>query len=77
MLLVHLLAAGLHGEEREHIFRGHRLLGLGIQHGHGLVGHVRLDVVPLCGYLLFAEEEAFLLAHIIIVCLYLGFVMFS
>ena len=54
---VHLLMSQSLAEHRIEVLFGSRLAGFGIEHRLGLFLHIRPEVVPLGGHLVFSEEK--------------------
>jgi hypothetical protein len=63
MLGVQLLHATLAGEDVCQVVNAKRLLRDWMDGRQRLVGHVGLNVIPLCGDLIFLKDEFLLFAH--------------
>jgi hypothetical protein len=63
MLCVQLLHTALTGEDVCEVVDSQGLLRSRMDGRHGLVGHVSLNVVPLCWNLTLLEDEFFLFRH--------------
>jgi hypothetical protein len=67
MLGIQFLYTAFTGEDVCQIVNAKGLLGSWMDGGHGLVRHVSLNVVPLCGDLILLENEFFLFCHCVFV----------
>jgi len=63
MLRVQFLHTALTGEDVCQVIDTQRLLRSRVDGRHGLVGHVCLNIVPLCWDLTLLEDEFFLFSH--------------
>ena len=63
MLGIQFLHAALAREDVCQVINAQRLLGDGMDGRQGLVGHVGLNVVPLCRNLTLLKDEFFLFSH--------------
>ena len=63
-LLAHFLLDEIHGENRGQVLRANRLAGARVQRGLHGVRHVRRDVIPLAGHLVFAKQNLYRHGHL-------------